>query len=31
VMKMVDILENDDDVQSVVTNMDVSEDIAAQL
>ncbi|TKW60480.1 MAG: YebC/PmpR family DNA-binding transcriptional regulator [Blastochloris viridis] len=31
VMKMVDILENDDDVQSVVTNMDVSEHIAAQL
>ncbi len=31
IMKMVDILENDDDVQAVVTNMELSDELAAQL
>lgn len=31
VLKMVDVLESDDDVQSVVTNMDLSDDLADQL
>jgi YebC/PmpR family DNA-binding regulatory protein len=31
IMKMVEALENDDDVQSVTTNLDLPEDLAAQL
>ncbi len=31
VLKLVDVLENDDDVQSVVTNMELADDIAEQL
>ena len=31
IIKMVDVLEADDDVQTVVTNMDLSDDIAEQL
>ena len=30
-MKMVDLLEDDDDVQNVYTNMEISDEVAAKL